>query len=66
MPGNDHVKDLEAQLASANQPLPIDPKLQQMRRAVELSEEQLKDRRLTVAQDIVWALINNPAFLYNH
>jgi hypothetical protein len=37
-----------------------------MRRAVELSQEQLKNKRLTVAQDVVWALINNPAFLYNH
>jgi WD40 repeat protein len=61
-----HVKELEAKLAAAQQPLPIDAKLQQMRRAVELSEEQLKNRRLTVAQDVVWALINNPAFLYNH
>lgn len=61
-----HMKQLEAQLASAQQPIPMDGKLQQLRRAVELSEEQLKNKRLTVAQDVVWALINNPAFLYNH
>ncbi len=61
-----HMKQLEAKLAASQQPLPMDGKLQQMRRAVELSEEQLKNRRLTVAQDVVWALINNPAFLYNH
>jgi hypothetical protein len=60
------LKELEIQLAAAQQSLAIDPKLQQMRRAVELSEEQLKNKRLTTAQDIVWALINNPAFLYNH
>ena len=42
------------------------PSCNSMRRAIELSEEQLKNKRLTVAQDIVWALINNPAFLYNH
>jgi WD40 repeat protein/mono/diheme cytochrome c family protein len=66
MSGDNRLKDLEAQLAAATQPLPVDPKLHQMRRAVELSEEQLKDKRLTVAQDVVWALINNPAFLYNH
>ena len=60
------LKQLEAELAAAQQPLPVDPKLQQLRRAVALSEEQLKNKRLTVAQDIVWALINNPAFLYNH
>ena len=66
VPADPHVKELEAQLAAAQQPLPIDAKLQQMRRAVELSEEQLKNKRLTVAQDVVWALINNPSFLYNH
>ncbi len=66
LPADARVAELESQLAAAQQPLPIDPKLQQLRRAVELSEEQLKDKRLTVAQDIVWALINNPAFLYNH
>ena len=66
LPADTRLKELEDQLAIAQQPLPIDGKLQQMRRAVELSEEQLKNKRLTVAQDVVWALINNPAFLYNH
>jgi WD40 repeat protein len=60
------LKQLENDLAKAQQPLPVDAKLQQLRRAVALSEEQLKNKRLTVAQDIVWALINSPAFLYNH
>ncbi len=61
-----HMKKLEADLAAAQASIPIDGKLQQLRRAVELSQEQLKNKRLTVAQDVVWALINNPAFLYNH
>ena len=61
-----HMKQLEAQLVAAQAPIPTDGKLQQMRRAIELSQEQLKNKRLTVAQDVVWALINNPAFLYNH
>jgi WD40 repeat protein/mono/diheme cytochrome c family protein len=61
-----HMKQLEAQLAVAQAPIPTDAKLQQIRRAVELSQEQLKNKRLTVAQDVVWALINNPSFLYNH
>ncbi len=60
------LKRLETELAAAQQPLPIDMKLQQLRRAVALSEEQLKNKRLTVAQDVVWALINSPEFLYNH
>jgi WD40 repeat protein/mono/diheme cytochrome c family protein len=66
LPEDPRLKQLEAELAAAQQPLPMEPKLQQLRRAVALSEEQLKNKRLTVAQDIVWALINNPAFLYNH
>jgi hypothetical protein len=60
------LKQLETGLAAAQQPLAVDPQLQQLRRAVALSEDQLKNRRLTVAQDIVWALINSPEFLYNH
>ena len=63
---DEHMKQLESQLAAAQKPLPPDDRLQQMRRSVELSEEQLKNKRLTVAQDVVWALINTPAFLYNH
>jgi WD40 repeat protein/mono/diheme cytochrome c family protein len=66
LPEDPRLKQLEADFAAAQQPLPVDPKLQQLRRAVALSEEQLKNKRLTVAQDVVWALINNPAFLYNH
>ena len=26
----------------------------------------IKNKRLTAAQDLAWALINNPAFLFNH
>ncbi|MEX0613576.1 MAG: hypothetical protein WD229_15775, partial [Pirellulales bacterium] len=66
LPEDPRLKELDAELAKAQQPLPVDPKLQQLRRAIALSEEQLKNKRLTVAQDIVWALINSPSFLYNH
>lgn len=66
LPDDPLVKELEGELAKAQQSLPVDAKLQQLSRAVALSEQQLKNQRLTVAQDIVWALINNPAFLYNH
>ncbi|QDV24928.1 DUF1549 domain-containing protein [Aureliella helgolandensis] len=43
-----------------------DPKLVQLRADVETSREQLTHRRLTLAQDLSWALINSPAFLFNH
>ncbi|MDE0734878.1 MAG: hypothetical protein OSB47_03590, partial [Pirellulaceae bacterium] len=59
------LKQLRDRLAKVSQPLPIDPKLKQLRADVELSKKQLTNPRLTVAQDIAWALINSPAFLFN-
>jgi hypothetical protein len=35
-------------------------------RDIALSEGQLLDKRLTATQDLAWALINSPAFLFNH
>ncbi len=43
-----------------------DPHLVQLRTDVEASKQQLAHRRLTLAQDLTWALINSPAFLFNH
>jgi hypothetical protein len=45
---------------------PMDPVLARLQRDVEFSERQLESSRLTVAQDLTWALINSPAFLFNH
>ena len=64
-PEDPKLKELKAGLGKAEQPLSVDPKLAEFRRALELSEGQQKTIRLTAAQDIAWALINSPAFLFN-
>ena len=60
------LKQLRYRVLVLGQPLPEDPQLLDLKRAIKLSTRQLENRRLTVAQDIAWALINNPAFLFNH
>ena len=66
LPTDPRLQELEAYLASTQKPLVEDPKLTALKRAVDLSTKQLTNKRLYGAQDIAWALINNPAFLFNH
>jgi len=66
LPADARQEELKAQLAKAEQPIAIDPALVRLRRDMELSTAQLQNKRLTAAQDLAWALINNPAFLFNH
>ena len=47
-------------------PLVEDARLVRLRADVQESEVQRKQLRLTAAEDITWALINSPAFLFNH
>jgi hypothetical protein len=44
----------------------MDPQLVLLRQDIEMSIKQAAARRLTAAQDTAWALINSPAFLFNH
>ena len=53
-------------LARLSKPLAPDSQLKQLNEDVVTSELQLKNRRLTAAQDLAWALINSPSFLFNH
>ena len=59
------LTDLETKIAVAESPLPVDSTLAQLRKDIALSEQQNNQKRLTCAQDIAWAIINTPAFLFN-
>jgi len=65
-PIDSRLKRLQDALAKASEPLPIDPELARLRADVKASSEQLANARLTAVQDLTWALINSPAFLFNH
>lgn len=65
IPEDARLKALEQELARASRPIPTDPALVQLRQDATVSARQLTRKRLTAAQDITWALINTPAFLFN-
>jgi hypothetical protein len=56
---------LKDALATASLPIRLDPALVQLRIDAEASKQQIANKRLTAVQDLTWALINNPAFLFN-
>lgn len=66
LPVDASLAALEAKHVEAQKPIVLDPKLVQLRRDSDLSQKQLNNQRLTAAQDLAWALINSPAFLFNH
>lgn len=59
------LQELRGQVGQLGKPLPEDALLVQLRQDVEISNRQLANPRLTFAQDLAWALINSPAFLFN-
>lgn len=66
LPIDPKLVELKGNLTTAQKPVPEDPKLLELRRDVDVSTQQLANKRLTMAQDLAWALINSPAFLFNH
>jgi len=66
LPIDPRLKELRDQLEFAQRPVGPDRALVALRRDLEISVQQDATRRLTAAQDIAWALINSPAFLFNH
>ena len=57
---------LAGDLADAERPLADDPAVVRLRADHAESGRQLSNSRLTAFQDLSWALINSPAFFFNH
>ena len=66
LPADPRLKELKDVLTKAELPIMLDPSLVQLRSDAGFSARQLENRRLTVVQDLAWALINNASFLFNH
>ncbi len=66
LPGDPKLVERQAAIKLAKEPIKLDAKLVQIRQDAAASTTQLESKRLTGAQDLAWALINNPAFLFNH
>lgn len=65
VPPDEQLAGLEKRIEQLKQPTADDPRLVQLRSDFQSSRTQLEHRRLTLAQDLTWALINSPAFLFN-
>ena len=66
VPEDAGVTKRKAILAAVSVPVPDDPQLVRLRTDAGYSEKQVATVRLTAVQDLAWALINTPEFLFNH
>ena len=66
LPPNPRLVALAADLAEVEKPVLDDPTVVRLRSDAAASTQQLANKRLTAIQDLAWALINSPAFFFNH
>jgi WD40 repeat protein/mono/diheme cytochrome c family protein len=66
LPTDPKLTDLQKALSKAEEPIRLDPYLVQLREDAVASSKQSQNKRLTVVQDLAWALINSSGFLFNH
>ena len=67
LPTDPKLTELQKALADAEEPVrPWTPILCNCVRMPKRAAKQRKNTRLTVVQDLAWALINSPGFLFNH
>lgn len=60
------IVTLRQKVAELTQPTARDPQLIRLETDLQRSHQQLQQLRLTATQDLTWALINSPSFLFNH
>jgi len=66
LPVDPKFTELQQALSKAEEPIRLDPRLVQLREDAVVSAKQMENKRLVVVQDLAWALINSPGFLFNH
>ncbi len=67
LPIDPELKELREKLdLLVKSPVPPDRRLKQLHDDMETSAAQMVNARLIGAQDVAWALVNSPAFLFNH
>ena len=66
LPTDPGVIERRTAITKAEESIRLDTRLVRLRLDVEQSKAQLANKRLTGIQDLAWALVNTPAFLFNH